>query len=296
MNGERRTVMLRGTKLDYVAHSVRTPDGLDIAAQDWGIAGRGQDILFLHGFSQSHLCWAKQLTGPLNDKYRLVTYDLRGHGGSDKPLDPDFYRSAGRWADEVDAIITQLELVQPVLVAWSYAGRVMLDYLLERGTTGLSGLVFVAATSSADPSLLGPETPVLRSMTDPDFLTALTATERLLDICTAVPLPPPERSLMLAYNMAVPAAVRRAMVGRPAPYGALLASIDLPVLAIHGSRDLINLPAMATHTQSSCRNANAIIYDDVGHMPFWEQPDRFDRDLAAFVDQVVTESAFLAAR
>ena len=41
---------------------VKTPDGLTISAQDWGNP-TGLEIVFIHGFSQSHLSWIKQVTG-----------------------------------------------------------------------------------------------------------------------------------------------------------------------------------------------------------------------------------------
>jgi hypothetical protein len=40
--------------------SVKTPDGLTISAQDWGNPD-GPEILFIHGFSQGHLSWIKQM-------------------------------------------------------------------------------------------------------------------------------------------------------------------------------------------------------------------------------------------
>ena len=40
------------------------------------------------------------------------------------------------------------------------------------------------------------------------------------------------------------------------------------------------LPSMAKHTLTVCPAATASWYDGVGHMPFWEAPDRFDRELA----------------
>jgi non-heme chloroperoxidase len=71
---------------------VTTPDGLSIAAQSWGNP-QGAEILFIHGLMQSHLCWQSQVSDPgLAAAFRMVTYDLRGHGGSDKPDDRERYR------------------------------------------------------------------------------------------------------------------------------------------------------------------------------------------------------------
>jgi non-heme chloroperoxidase len=59
---------------------VKTPDGLTISAQDWGNP-TGPEIVFIHGFSQSHLSWIKQVTNSdLAKEFHMVTYDLRGHG------------------------------------------------------------------------------------------------------------------------------------------------------------------------------------------------------------------------
>ena len=80
-----------GQELKYKPVAVKTPDGLTISAQDWGNPA-GPEILFIHGFSQSHMSWMRQVDSDLAKEFHIVTYDLRGHGNSDKPLDPAAYR------------------------------------------------------------------------------------------------------------------------------------------------------------------------------------------------------------
>src|SRR5713226_6107085 len=77
---------------------VATPDGVTISAQSWG-NDSGGEILFIHGLMQCHLSWAKQVESSLADEFRLVTYDFRGHGGSDKTLDASLYDAPDRFAD-----------------------------------------------------------------------------------------------------------------------------------------------------------------------------------------------------
>jgi len=89
-----------GDGLKYKSITVKTPDGLAISAQEWGNPA-GPEILFIHGFSQSHLSWMRQVEGDLAKEFRIVTYDLRGHGNSDKPLDAARYRDSKAWGDEV---------------------------------------------------------------------------------------------------------------------------------------------------------------------------------------------------
>ena len=139
----------------FKAVSVKTPDGLTISAQDWGNPN-GPEIIFIHGFSQSHLSWIKQVTSDLAKEFHMVTYDLRGHGNSDKPFEPERYGTSKAWGDELQAVMDATGLKRPVLVGWSYGGRVMADYLKIHGTAKLAGLNYVDAGQKGDPSFVGP--------------------------------------------------------------------------------------------------------------------------------------------
>ena len=138
----------------YKALVVRTPDGVTIEAQEWGNPA-GSEILFIHGFSQASMSWQRQVEGVLAEEFRLVTYDLRGHGNSDKPLEPEKYKESKAWADEVQAIINAANFKRPVLVGWSYGGHVIADYLRIHGVAGLAGLNVVDAVTKSDPSFYG---------------------------------------------------------------------------------------------------------------------------------------------
>jgi non-heme chloroperoxidase len=65
--------------------TVKTPDGLTISAQEWGNP-TGPEILFIHGFSQSHLSWMRQVDSDLAKEFRIITYDLRGHGNTSRSI------------------------------------------------------------------------------------------------------------------------------------------------------------------------------------------------------------------
>ena len=133
-----------GQDQKYKPIAVTTPDGLTISAQEWGNPA-GPEILFIHGFSQSYLSWMRQVDSDLAKEFHIVTYDLRGHGNSDKPLDPARYRDSKAWGDEVQAVIDAAGLKRPVLVGWSYAGRVISDYLATHGADKIAGINFVDA-------------------------------------------------------------------------------------------------------------------------------------------------------
>lgn len=260
---------------------VGTPDGLAIAATDWG-GGAARDILFIHGFAQSQSCWARQVDSNLLRDFRLASYDLRGHGRSSKPTEPTAYRDPRLWAEELAAVIDALELDRPVVVAWSYGGRVVLDYLAQQGDAGIAGLVMVAATSSSAAHLRGPAAARMGAMGSPVAAEAEAALAAFAAECTHDPLPAEEAAAFLRESAATPAFVRRALAGREAAYDATLAGLRRPVLAINGAEDRVTLPAMATHTATRTPQGRALFYPATGHMPFWEQHARFNADLAAF--------------
>lgn len=78
----------------------------------------------------------------------------------------------------------------------------------------------------------------------------------------------------------MPSAVRGALLSRELDASDVLATVAVPVLVTHGQEDAIVLPSMADHTLTVCPAGTASWYDGVGHRPFWEAPDRFDRALA----------------
>jgi pimeloyl-ACP methyl ester carboxylesterase len=140
-------------------HAVRGGGGLQLHVREWGRPD-GPPILFIHGWSQNHLCWAKQYESALADEFRLVAYDLRGHGMSEAPLEPEHYTEGRRWADDVAAIIDELALDRPVLVGWSYGSFVICDYIRAYGQERVAAINFVEAAvrlgEAAFGTLIGP--------------------------------------------------------------------------------------------------------------------------------------------
>ena len=140
-------------------HTVRGGGGLRLHVREWGKAD-GPPILFIHGWSQNHLCWAKQYESALADEFRLVAYDLRGHGMSEAPLEPEHYTDGELWADDVAAIIDELRLDRPVLVGWSYGAFVICDYVRAYGQDRIAAIDFVEGAvklgEAAFGTLIGP--------------------------------------------------------------------------------------------------------------------------------------------
>jgi non-heme chloroperoxidase len=266
----------------FKALSVKTPDGLTIAAQEWGNPN-GPEILFIHGFSQSGMSWAKQVNSDLANEFHMVTYDLRGHGNSDKPFEPERYRNGKAWADEVQAVMDAAGFKRAVLVGWSYGGRVMADYLTNYGTGKLAGLNYVDAGQKGDPAFVGPNLKNLPLMASEDLATNIAATREFLHGCFNVQPTQDEYETMLSFNMMVPPKVRAGLSGRPLEVDELLKSIRIPVLVTHGALDRNSNLIAAEFTAKMIPGAKLSVYQGVGHSPFFEDAPRFNAELAAFV-------------
>jgi non-heme chloroperoxidase len=267
----------------FKAVSVKTPDGLTISAQDWGNPN-GPEILFIHGFSQSHLSWIKQVTNSdLAKEFHMVTYDLRGHGNSDKPFEPERYKTGKYWAEELQAVMDATGLKRPVLVGWSYAGRVMADYLTILGSAKLAGLNYVDAGQKGDPSFFGPNLRNLPLMASEDLATNIAATRAFLHDCFSIQPSQEEYEVMLAFNMMVPPKVRLGMSNRPLQVDDMLRSLRLPVLVTHGAEDKNSNLIAAEYTAKMISGAKLSVYQGIGHSPFFEDAPRFNGELAAFV-------------
>lgn len=270
---------------------VTAPDGVAIAAQSWGDPEKPA-ILFVHGFGQCHLSFLKQLRGALARSFHLLTFDLRGHGASEKPLDERHYAKAAIFADDIAAVLDVARVEKAVVVGWSLGGRIAIDYLATHGTSRLAGLNLVGSSISDKPGLRGTGSARLRPlMMDADLSRNIAGTREFLRRCFFVL--PDELTFqeMLAFNMLVPPKVRRMMLARPAHDEVVLRGAELPVLVTFGEKDKLASLEGARYAASVFPNARLSLYPDAGHSPFFEAAERFDRELADFAQSCFAKGA-----
>jgi pimeloyl-ACP methyl ester carboxylesterase len=272
-------------------HTVTGGGGLQLHVREWGRAD-GPPILLVHAWSQNHLCWEKQYESELADEFRVVAYDLRGHGMSEAPLESEHYTDSALWADDVAAIVERLQLDRPVLVGWSYGSFVICDYVRERGADGIGGIVFAAGAvklgEAAFGTVIGPGfLDHFAELTSDDLPTNIRGLRAFLKGLFATPLPAEELETALCWNMAVPARVRANLAARELDCDDVLRALDVPLVVAHGRKDTVVLPAMAEHVLATCPSAEASWYDGVGHAPHLEDPDRFNRELRDLMRRVL---------
>ena len=125
-------------------HTVQGGGGLRLHVREWGRAD-GPPILFIHGISASHLCWARQYQSTLAKEFRLVAWTCAAACPRHPRAGALHQRPAG--ADDVAAIIQQLGLDRPVLVGWSYGGYIGCDYLRAHGQDRIGAIDFAGGAT-----------------------------------------------------------------------------------------------------------------------------------------------------
>jgi non-heme chloroperoxidase len=185
-------------------HEIRGGGGLRLHAREWGNPD-GRELLFIHGLSQCDLCWTKQVNGELASRFRIVTFDLRGHGLSEQPSAPEHYADARLWADDLAAVMDQTALDRPVLVAWSYGGYVVADFVRAYGEERIAGINLVGGGVVLKPPSFDHIGPGLlenaQEMCASDLDTNIAAIQRFVRACTAQPLDEEEWITALCWNV-----------------------------------------------------------------------------------------------
>jgi non-heme chloroperoxidase len=271
-------------------HTITGAGGVRLHVREWGDR-EALPILFLHGLSQTHQCWQRQYGSRLAADHRLIACDLRGHGMSDAPQDPGLYADGRLWADDLDAILDFLGLASVVVVGWSYGPFVICDYVRRHGSGRIAGIVSVGGATRLGPAafgtFIGPG--FLDNFADlvaDDLPANIQGIRGLVHAFTSSVLPADDVETLLCASMTASSRVRAALGSRELDCDDVLAELRVPLLVSHGRADTVVLPAMAEHVLDTCPTAEPSWYDDAAHVPFLEEPDRFNRELAAFAARV----------
>ncbi|MEM7617159.1 MAG: alpha/beta hydrolase [Pseudomonadota bacterium] len=266
---------------------VKGGNDIKIAVQEWGNL-EGKPILFAHAWSQSHLSWLPQINSNLAEKYHIITFDYRGHGNSEKPLEKDQYNNADIWADDLNAIINILELNDVTLVGWSYGSIVIADYLNKYGTDKVKALNIVGGITALGVKRVenhfGEDAAASMQAFDPKLPTQAIAMLNIAKMMVPDNLDKETYGFLIATNMMTPAFVRKAMTERSVDYKELYQQLDIPVLFTHGTQDTGILPIAAIEAADFVQKSKLSLYEGANHGPHWFDAKRFNFELAKLVN------------
>ena len=264
--------------------SVRSADGTILWGDEKGDP-QGPEILFIHGLRQSRLSWEKQVSDPALAAFRMVRFDLRGHGDSDKPTALAAYWDADRWADDVAAVIEGARLRRPVLVGWSLDGFVVGAYLRKYGGAKIAGINLVDAVTKLSPDLLTEEAATFtRTTTSHDLATRTAATADFLAACFHRQPSEAEMRRMLVVNGMTARAVNEGFIKTATTdLEPVFKAYSGPILLTHGAHDRLVRVAMSERIRSIHAHSQLSLFSDSGHSPFYEEPVRYGQELVSLV-------------
>lgn len=254
-------------------------NGVQIAYDD---VGSGRAVVLIHGFPLSRRMWRPQFSA-LQEHFRVIAPDLRGHGESSVPPGP---YSMDTMAEDIAALLDRLSVSKAALVGLSMGGYVSLAFC-RRWPERVSALV-LADTKAV------PDTPEGKQARDSMISLVrekgMAAVEeimlpRLLAPATPQAKPDVAAEVSAIIRAAHPDGAIGALQGmRDRPDSTdVLRSLECPVLCICGEEDALSPPPVAQEMASLARNGRVEVIPGAGHLPNLENPHAFNTALLAFL-------------
>jgi non-heme chloroperoxidase len=277
-----------------------TSDGTEIFYKDWG-SKSAQPIVFHHGWPLSADDWDAQMMFFLDQGYRVIAHDRRGHGRSSQS---DGGNEMDTYASDVDALVTELGLTNAIHVGHSTGGGEVARYVAQHGKGRVAKAVLVEAVPPV----------MVKKESNPDglpievfdqFRAALAANRAqfYLDVPSGpfygFNRPGAKVSQGLIRNW-----WRQGMMGSvKAGYECIkafsetdftedLKAIDVPVLVIHSKDDQI-VPYVASGPLSAklLRNGTLKTYEDLPHGCLSTHPEILNPEILAFIRDGTSRTA-----
>jgi non-heme chloroperoxidase len=265
---------------------VRTKDGTRLAYTDWGT---GRPVVFIHAWALPSAMWDYQ-RGPLSEQgLRCIAYDRRGHGRSGVPgggYDCDTL------ADDLSALLTELDLHDVTLVSHSFGSGEAVRYLTRHGSGRIAKIALIAPAATPfvmktadNPNGVPPEqleffrTRILQV----DFPKWLEDGKKAFFTADTSPgLQNWVMQLMLTTPLWVAVECNRRITSTD--FRRELPRISVPTLIVHGDRDA-SAPIDQTGRATAGLIPNAVlkVYEGGPHGLFLTHKDRLNADLLGFI-------------
>jgi non-heme chloroperoxidase len=271
--------------------TIVTRDGTRIYYKDWG---RGQPIVFSHGWPLTADSWEAQMLFLAERGYRCVAHDRRGHGRSSQPWDGN---DMDHYADDLAELIEALDLHDVVLVGFSTGGGEVARYIGRHGTSRVTKAALIGAV----PPLMA------RGETNPDGvpievfdgIRAGSITDRsqlYMDLASGPFFGANRPGSKVSQGMIDWFWMQGMMGGHKNTHDSIAAfsetdfredlkRFDVPTLVLHGDDDqVVPIDVSARKSVGLIPDATLIVYEGAPHGLTDTHKDRLNADLLAFVE------------
>ncbi|BDT95003.1 alpha/beta fold hydrolase [Nocardia sputorum] len=269
--------------------TITTTDGVEIYYRDWG---SGRPVVFSHGWPLNSDAWDNQMNLVASHGCRAIAHDRRGHGRSGDVWDG---HDMDHYADDLAAVLNELDIKDAILVGHSTGGGEVTRYLSRHGTSRVAKAVLLGAVP---PLMLrtdaNPEGTPIQAFDDIRAGVAADRSQFWKDL--SVPFYGANRAgaevsqglrdhfWLMGMQVGLKAALDCVKAFSETDFTAELPSIDIPVLVAHGDDDqIVPLAAAGAKTAELLPRARLKVYPGAPHGLCGAYEKAFDADLLDFV-------------
>ncbi len=261
-------------------------DGVPLYYRD---EGKGRPLVLLHALMfNADFFWQKNIPELAKD-CRVIAVDSRGQGLSGKP---NHGYTIEQFAADLQELLVHLDLRDVVLAGLSLGGFTSLEYLKAFGPERIGALVLMEMTPRLS-STPGWEHPTFGDFPEEaarGYGAGLRADRSIYnDFFGAAFLSPPEGDeleAMIAQTYLTPTDVVADVIDRMAELDVRdqLPQIPVPTSLFYGYPNNRVLPtALGQWMQQQIPDSELVLFENSSHSPFWEEPDKFNQELARVV-------------
>lgn len=243
-------------------------------------------IIFIHGFPFSKEMWNKQMES-LNEDFRVIAYDIRGHGKSYSGTD-DF--SIELFVKDLIALMDALRIKKTTLCGLSMGGYIALN-AIENYPERFNALVLCDTSCIADsPEAKGKRTKAIEGIWENGV--EKFADESLKNFFTLESLLSKKEIIADVREMIINTSEKSIIktliaLSKRAETCSKLSEIKVPVLILVGKEDKITPPESAYFMHEKINGSVLSIIEHAGHLSNLENPDQFNDQLMKFLDEKV---------
>lgn len=265
-------------EVELKEQTISLANGIQLSYAERGNA-KNKPVIFVHGYTDSWHSFEKVLQ-LLPENIHAIAITLRGHGHSSKPVtgyDPKTF------ATDIAAFITAKKLGACILAGHSMGGLVVQQFAIDFPQLTRSIIIISSDASFADNKGLPEFVNEVMNLRDPiEYAFA----ESFQKSTLARPVDTIFINKCIAESMKLPARVWHACASAilKADYTKELHNIRVPVMIFWGSKDGFCSKEDQQNLVKQIKKAKLIVYEDTGHALHWEEPERFTKDLIAFIN------------